>query len=646
MVIAGILTAIVVATLVVVFRRRSRVLGGEPSPWLGPIFRYELLRIARRGQQSRLRCLYGSLLLTGLTIAFSNQFDLSSHLFNLSDRSNVNLPIDRLAQFAENFLVVFLVLQALAVIVLTPAIVGGAIGEDKERGTFDYLLTSPLSNREIVLGKWSARLVIVASVLLTGLPILSMTLFFGGVDGGLLLCGFGVALLGMFSLGAYCILMSVYREGLKEVLLNAYLNITILTIFGLCCGMIPGLAAGSPLATVVWMFSTWEKSNQELLWWTLGSYILLHGFVTILFLILAVRAVRQPPRRWFRQRFSLTAGPEAVISRLPANESATTLVRMDDAGDNPSVPPVAVAKPVDRDSRSDQYLVLKQHGRRSVSRSFGVRPLNDADNPLFWKERHFTGRLAMVEKSLLVSFSAMVIWFFACVIVCTVALSVIASLETGRWHGEELNPLFRCLVIGVTLWLIVLGSIRAAGTVGRERQRRTLDSLLMLPVARKAILSAKWWAIAYSLKYSILAIAIILGLGVLFKALHPLGAIFALVYALAYLFFMIHLGLWLSIRCSTVPRATTWLMVITLGIWIGLPILVSMAASTFDWVMLVSVSPPIGLWLLSLPWSLSGWSAYEAELIWTCGFIYGSAYLVAGYCLWRAGVRHFNGEGR
>src|SRR5207253_8953302 len=106
-----------------------------------------------------------------------------------------------LAYFAERIVLTLLVLQAGAVLALTPAYVAGAIAEEKERGTLELLCTTQLRSHEIVLGKLFARLVHLTGLLLTGLPILCLALFWGGVDPHLVLAAFAVTGLTLLSIG-------------------------------------------------------------------------------------------------------------------------------------------------------------------------------------------------------------------------------------------------------------------------------------------------------------------------------------------------------------------------------------------------------------------------------------------------------------
>src|SRR2546427_357840 len=76
----------------------------------------------------------------------------------------------------------------------------GAIAEEKDRRTLDYLLASDLSNAEIVFGKLLSRLAYLALIMLTGLPFLSLLQLLGGVDPSLVVVGLVVTLMTMLSL--------------------------------------------------------------------------------------------------------------------------------------------------------------------------------------------------------------------------------------------------------------------------------------------------------------------------------------------------------------------------------------------------------------------------------------------------------------
>ena len=58
---------------------------------------------------------------------------------------------------AEKYFTTFMVAQFITVVLLTPAYVAGAIAEEKDRKTLEFMLATDLLNREIVLSKLLAR---------------------------------------------------------------------------------------------------------------------------------------------------------------------------------------------------------------------------------------------------------------------------------------------------------------------------------------------------------------------------------------------------------------------------------------------------------------------------------------------------------
>src|SRR4051794_40483465 len=102
----------------------------------GPVPFYDMIRVARRGRHFVLRMIYASLLV--LVLAFTWAVEVGRSSSTQQDDS-------RLAQQYFNFL---MMMQLFAVGVLTPAYVGAAIGEEKERGTLEFMLSTDLSNRE------------------------------------------------------------------------------------------------------------------------------------------------------------------------------------------------------------------------------------------------------------------------------------------------------------------------------------------------------------------------------------------------------------------------------------------------------------------------------------------------------------------
>ena len=122
----------------------------------GPLFFNDLARLARRGRTTLLRCSYALALLGLLSLLVIASFPNQYHQIIYGD--NVFLSISQWAAFSRMYAVAILTVQAATILVLTPAYLGSAIAEEKERRTVDLLLTTLLSDRQFVLGKLFARL--------------------------------------------------------------------------------------------------------------------------------------------------------------------------------------------------------------------------------------------------------------------------------------------------------------------------------------------------------------------------------------------------------------------------------------------------------------------------------------------------------
>src|SRR5207248_3722394 len=81
------------------------------------------------------------------------------------------------ADFARRFADVFMAVQFVAVILITPALTANAVAEEKGQNTLVFLLSTNLSNREILLGKLFTRLLQVGLLILTGLPVWPLVQF-------------------------------------------------------------------------------------------------------------------------------------------------------------------------------------------------------------------------------------------------------------------------------------------------------------------------------------------------------------------------------------------------------------------------------------------------------------------------------------
>src|SRR5262249_34963247 len=122
-----------------------------------------------------------------------------------------------------------------------------------------------------------------------------------------------------------------------------------------------------------------------------------------------------------------------------------------------------------------------------------------------------------------------------------------------RWVGTFLACF---LLLGV--------AVRAAGSVSGERDRQTLDGLLITPLSNRSILFAKWLGSVLGGRGSWAGLGGMMGVGLLTEALHPLAVPCFLLAWLVFAAFLAGLGSWFSVANRKTYRAT-FLTLLTAG---------------------------------------------------------------------------------
>src|SRR5262245_5910574 len=113
---------------------------------LGPVFWYDLIRVARRQRLALCRALDALALLAALYLLYVRWFPTASLLGGATTQG------PNMAEFATFFFGAFAAVQFAAVILLTPALTANALAEEREHNTLVFLFTTHLTSREIVLG--------------------------------------------------------------------------------------------------------------------------------------------------------------------------------------------------------------------------------------------------------------------------------------------------------------------------------------------------------------------------------------------------------------------------------------------------------------------------------------------------------------
>jgi ABC-type transport system involved in multi-copper enzyme maturation permease subunit len=523
-----VLWAALIVALAVLFRRG----------WLrlcGPMLFYDLVRVARRPRYFYLRFLYT--LLLSLLLGWV-------YLLWYLNSDTGRLQPNEMARFAESFFYTFMGVQFLVVAVLTPAYTAGAIAEEKERKTLEFLLATDLRNREIVLSKLLSRLANITLLVLAGLPILSFLQFLGGVDPNLVLAGFAATAMTMCSLAGLSILNSVLVKRPRDAIALTYLGAAAYLILSggtWALLLVPGASAVS--WTVPWygpatiadfthavsigniVAVCFELAAQvvrgknlaDILPGVLGDYALFHGCAALVCAGWAVLRLR------------------AVAIKQSYGKA--------------------------------QKLPWQKRLRRRPA--VGTRPM-------LWKEIFIESGLRFNAPGRIIVLVLIVGSFVPVFFILDEFFKQLTGPARPFFFGSPWEMLNRSM----NLWVRILGSLvacltllaiaaRASSSISNERDRQTFDALLTTPLDSNAILFAKWIGNILSVRWAWVWLGTIYALGLCTGGLHPLALPLLLGAWLVYAFVVSGIGLWFSMASRTSLRATLWSLLCTVGAGVG-----------------------------------------------------------------------------
>ena len=135
---------------------------------------------------------------------------------------------DTLAELAKNSSSTFKIAsiaQLALMCFLAPVFTAGAITQEKDARTFNILLSTPLSNAQIVFGSLISRLYFVVVLLFAGLPIFLVTRIYGGVTTGQIVRSVAIAGATAALTGSLAIAISMIRVGTRRTIFSFYLMI-------------------------------------------------------------------------------------------------------------------------------------------------------------------------------------------------------------------------------------------------------------------------------------------------------------------------------------------------------------------------------------------------------------------------------------
>jgi len=527
--------AIVAVWSLVLLHRMVQRRGG----WrlFGPHLYFDLIRMSRKGRTALFRFLF-LVVLVGAIFATHQKYEAAFADADLRHQIQEEDPFkprpggrqlgltarpsltNVTARFNSECIYRWFLLQNIAILVLTPAYVGGAIAEERERGTLDLLFTSALLDREILLGKLVARITHLGGLLLAGLPIFSMMLVFGGVDMQLLLENWINSVLLLLTTSSICLMISTVPIGSTACVIVCY---AVVSSPGFCCSW---SASGFPL--VVDIGDGIRMSGNELV----PKVVMLGGYGLF-------------------TAFGLTMAFLGLRPKEPSLIASPSVWSKDDA---------ASAECNETDSNPKPMAIVTEHLWPGPGELWRPRLPPVTDDGLLWKECYTGGGSLLQVREVFVGGST---------VVGVVSLILLAALLDGGHEtppASVLVPLARIAYLALLAFFAIGVAMRAAGCVVREKESRTLDLLLQVPTDRSEILWAKWTGVLWKGRVWVYLLASDLLLALLVGAFSPVAIILLVGSSILLVLFLCSFGLFVSVMVRTRLQANLILAIVALAL--------------------------------------------------------------------------------
>jgi len=482
------------------------------------------------------------------------------------------------------------ILQLTMMCLLAPIFTAGAISQEKDAETFNVLLTTPLTNAQIVLGSLLSRLFFVITLLLSGLPIFCITMLFGGVTGEQIFLSFGIAGCSAIMTGSLAIAISVIRIGTRGTVFSFHLGVAVFLGAGLAMGL------WSP----TFVPESIVPGTQEGMSWLAP----LHPFLA---LGVAMKFIH-PPHPAAVESYvwpvdAMLASPPIAFMLITLLASVVLV----------GLSTIFVRRGIKQGELTWWSKLWKRFGRgKNGERSRRARKV--WSNPVAWREA--------VTRSGAASSNLTRYSYLVCGILAAVLLLLVYWKGGFATIAEARNWLRGVVVIEFVI-VILMATNTAATAISREREARTVEMLLTTPLTSPDIIWGKLRGlISFTIPLmavpalTVVAAAVFDGVrGSPKPIVYVPTALFFPPLLLIYSAFACMLGLHMSLKCQRSVQAVLASVGVLMAIGLGLagvvaligslgPVGAVMAPLTFVMGMLL-VLDPAGM-VQNLTWTEAG----------------------------------------
>lgn len=389
-----------------------------------------------------------------------------------------------LADFAKQATIVFKnvsLIQLGMVCVLAPVFAAAAITQEKDSQTYNILLSTPLTNGQIVLGSLLSRLFFVVALLIASIPLFCIIMVYGGVTSGKIMLAIAIATATALLMGSIAISISVIKIGTGRTIFSFYLAIAVyllaVYVLGSWTGLIPAEAMPSPngIERMSWLaafhpflsmfvilgetpapnfadVAHYGFPGNYLLAYPHYSYIVITCVISMTLLVISFAFVRR----------SAKEGEPTLLSRIFRGKAMG-------AG--------SMAAEVTDDDKPGVTADARRRPPRTVSR-----------NPIAWRESVTSAAAGggKLSRILLLVVGALL------------AVGLLIAHLTGAVTNTDLRIwIFGVVVVefGITLFV---ATTAAATSMTREKESNTLELILATPLTSTNVITGKTWGLIWA----------------------------------------------------------------------------------------------------------------------------------------------------
>jgi len=503
-----------------------------PRGLFGPVFDREIRVVSRRASAFWVRALY-TLGLAGLASLIYFAITVDIRFGNAGNAS----ALQQLQMFAPTLGAFFAWFQFVIMCFVASTLTAGAICDERRKGSLSSLLATPLTPSQIVLGKFSGRLVQLVILIAAGIPLLLAVRLFGGISPGFVLSATLITISTALVHASIALAASARVRSSTTAASSGFATGVVWCFAPMILTLLLAIGNNGPRTLSLLPFSPYFSLGMETAaslgalnapFFSTDGWLYAIGYNAvgcILFLSIAASRLRN---------IALWGDVE-----LPAKKSKKR-----------------VTPPADTVITSDA-----PSAAQAIS-SFGA--LTVWDNPLAWRElrqRIFVRR-----------------WHAWAMGIAAALLLAYVYSEAGIHESWVFFP-----TSAIILALFYFQSaLIAANSIAGERESRSLEVLLTTPLTAGAIVRAKWLgALRRASPLAILYFTVAICFGVLPGTFHWVLIPHLLLITLPPIMFLVATGVWFSVLARRSTVAATLNLGLGVTLWVGIPLLMLTIGSIF-----------------------------------------------------------------